>query len=247
MDYRFFLYIVFGILPSLVWLSYYLRKDLHPEPKRMIMKIFLWGAIITVPVFFVQIGLSELLAKANISPLATSLIYWFVIIALTEEIFKFLVVRLKVKSSKHLDEPTDIMIYMVVTALGFAALENILYLFSPTGILSLEDLINRTLMVSFIRFIGATFLHTLCSAVIGYFVAISIFKKGKNFILTGFGFLLAIGLHGLYDFSIITIDGYLKLAIPVIILLTLAIIAFAGFDKLKKKKGVCELNLNEKQ
>ena len=61
MDYYIIIYIIFGVLPSLTWLSYYLRKDVHPEPKKMVLKIFLWGALITIPVFFVQIGLAKLL------------------------------------------------------------------------------------------------------------------------------------------------------------------------------------------
>ncbi|MFH1968081.1 MAG: PrsW family glutamic-type intramembrane protease [bacterium] len=242
MDYRIILYIIFGILPSLTWLSYYLRKDLHPEPKRMIVKIFLWGAFITIPVFFVQIGLSYLLNKAGISPIITSLIYWFLIIAFSEEFFKYLVVKIKVLSSPNMDEPMDIVIYMVVAALGFAAVENILYLFAPANELSFNMLVNRTLIITFIRFIGATFLHTLASAVIGYALAISYYDEKNRLLKIIFGVTAAVLLHGLYNFSIMTLDGYLKLVIPAIIIISLAFIVFSGFTKLKKMKGICKIN-----
>lgn len=244
MDYRIILYIIFGILPSLTWLSYYLRKDLHPEPKRMIIKIFLWGVLITIPVFFVQIGLAYLLEKTTLNPIIASLIYWFLIIALTEEIFKFLVVKMKVMNSPNLDEPTDIVIYMVVAALGFAALENILYLFSPVDYLSFEAIVSRTLLISFIRFIGATFLHTLCSAVIGYALAISCCDEKNRSIEVIFGIAMATLLHGLYNFSIMTLDGYLKVVIPAIVIITLAWLVFSGFERLKKIKSVTILNQN---
>ena len=241
MDYTIILYIIFGILPSLTWLLYYLRKDLHPEPKRMILKIFLWGALITLPVFFVQIGLRFLLDQININPLVYELIYWFLIIALSEEFFKYLVIRMKVINSPELDEPLDIMLYMVVAALGFAALENVLYLFAPMGQMSFNQLIGRTLFVDFVRFIGATFLHTLCSAIVGYSLAISFCEVKIKYIYPTAGILMATLLHGLYDFSIMTLGGYIKFAIPVVIILTLAFLVLSGFKKLKKMKSICKI------
>src|SRR3989344_2738113 len=233
---------VFRILPSLTWLFYYLRKDLHPEPKKMIIKIFLWGAAITVPVFFTQIGLSALLDKTNFNPILTSLIYWFLIISFTEEIFKYLVVKLKAINSPHLDEPTDIVIYMIVAALGFAAVENILYLFSPVDQLSLNAIVSKTLLISFIRFIGATFLHTLASAVIGYSLAISYCDEKNRTLEIISGVAMAVLLHGLYNFSIMTLDGYLKFTFPAIIITTLAFIVFSGFKKIRKIKSITIIN-----
>ena len=241
MDYSIIVYVFFGVLPSLTWLSYYLRKDAHPEPKAMILKIFLWGAVITLPVFFVQIGLTYLLSKVNLDPTVRTLAYWFLVIAMSEEFFKYLVIKMKVMDSPNLDEPLDIMLYMVVAALGFAALENILYLFAPIGQMSFNQLIDRTLVITLIRSIGATFLHTLCSAVIGYSLAISFCEvKNKKRILI-VGVILAALLHGLYDFSIMELNGYAKVAIPAIVILTLAFLVFSGFEKLKKMKGVCKI------
>lgn len=243
MDFKIILYIIFGILPSLTWLSYYLKKDIHPESNRMIIKIFLWGAVITVPVFFVQMGFAIALSKfsAQLSPLVVSLIYWFLIISFTEEFFKYLVVRQKIINNKELDEPLDIMLYMVIAALGFAALENILYMFSPVDTLSFNDIINRTVIISFIRFIGATFLHTLCSGLIGYFLAISFCETKKRKIVFFSGLLAATVLHGLYDFSIMTIDPPMKVITPVVILIMLAIFVISGFENLKKLKSICKV------
>jgi len=241
MDLRFIIYIIFGVLPSLTWLFYYLRKDVHPESNGNVIKIFLLGAFVTLPVFFIQIGLNSLLEKIAMPALLSSLLYWFLVIALTEELFKFLVVKLKVIGSSELDEPLDIMLYMVISALGFAALENILYLFSPLDGISFADLINRTLMISFIRFIGATFLHTLCAGTIGYFLALGICKSQKRYLFTGFS--IAVLLHGLYNFSIMTLEGVLKIAVPVAILILLAYFVITGFEKLKKLKSVCKIKI----
>lgn len=242
MDYTILIYVFFGVLPSLTWLLYYLRKDLHPEPKRMIIKIFLWGALMTLPVFFVQIGLTSLLNMASLGNLVKSIIYWFLIIAFSEELFKYLVVRVKVINSPHLDEPVDLMIYMVVAALGFAAVENILYLFAPIGQMSFEQIIDRTLIIALIRFVGATFLHTLCSAVIGYAMAISCCDQKNRFLELLTGITIAVALHGLYNFSIMTLQGYIKFVIPMLIILSLAFFVFSRFEKLKKLKSVTIVN-----
>ena len=242
MDYTIIIYIIFGILPSLVWMFYYLRQDLHPEPKKKILQIFFWGVVATVPVFFVQMGLQYLLQQFNLTSLAYNLIYWFLIIALSEELFIYLVIKFKVINSPDLDEPLDLMLYMVVSALGFAALENVLYLFSPLGHITFTQVIDRTLVISFIRFIGATFLHTLSSAVIGLSLAISFYEVKKRYLILFLGVVIATLLHGFYDFSIMTLDGYAKIAIPVVIILTLALIVFSGFEKLKTMMGICKIN-----
>jgi len=240
MDYAIIIYIFLGVLPSLVWLFYYLKKDLHPEPKKMIIRIFLWGAFITLPVFFVQVGLTSLIGLVKIDTLAKNLIYWFIIISFSEEFFKYLVVRIKVFNSPNLDEPLDIMLYMVISALGFAAIENVLYLVPTIGQISFE----KALVIDLIRSIGAVFLHTLCSAVIGYSLAISFceVKWKRTIALTGI--VLATALHGLYDFSIMTLEGNIRFIIPAIVVLTLAFIVFVGFEKLKKMKGICKINKN---
>ena len=241
MDFLIIIYIIFGLLPSLTWLFYYLSKDMHPEPKKMILKIFLWGAFITIPVFFVQMGLGSLLQSFNLDATTTNILYWFLVIGFSEEFFKYLVFKVKVTNSYHLDEPLDVMLYMVVAALGFAAIENILYLFAPSAQMSLSQVIDRTMIVALIRFIGSTFLHTLCSAVIGYAMATSFYKNKKRGITILLGILVAIFFHGLYDFSLMTADGYMKIIIPITIIITLAIIVFSGFNKLKTLKGVCKV------
>lgn len=242
-----FLYILFGILPSLIWLFYYLRKDLHPEPKKIILKLFFYGAIVTIPVFFIQLGLSELLDQAKTSgildgfPMIADIIKWFIVIAFTEELLKYLVVRHVIAKNPELDEPLDIMLYMVVVALGFAALENILYLFSPIDNMSFDQILKITITISFVRFIGATLLHTLSSALIGYFLALASVRADKKIRLTVTGILLASLLHGLYNFSIITLSSPMNFIIPLIVIIGLVIFILYDFDEIKKVKGICKI------
>ncbi|MBI1866317.1 MAG: PrsW family intramembrane metalloprotease [Candidatus Staskawiczbacteria bacterium] len=239
--YQIFLYIFFGILPSLIWLFYYLRKDDHPEPKLMILKIFLFGSLATLPVFVVQFGLSTLLAGLGLPISITLILYWFLAIALTEEFFKYLVVKAGALKNKNLDEPLDIMIYMITAALGFAALENILYLFPAVSNLSFRQVLSNTIIVSFVRFIGATFLHTLASGALGYLLIVEVYEMKKRGWFFFSGLVLASASHGLYNFSITTFDGAFQIAVPITILAGLAIFVFWAFNRVKTIKSVVEI------
>ena len=227
---------------------------MHPEPKRMILKVFFWGAVATIPALIFQIFFSEALNQfqylsvfyspeiAGYVPAINTFVKWFLVIAFTEELVKYLVVRFTVFGSGELDEPLDIMLYMVVAALGFAALENILYLFSPISGLSFDAVLRMTITISFLRFIGATFLHTLCSGLLGYFMALSSLRGKHRFRLTILGLALATLLHGLYNFSIISLRYPLNILMPAVIIFCLAAFMVYDFDGIKKIKSICKLN-----
>lgn len=223
------LYIIFGVLPSIIWLLFYLRKDSHPESNRMILKIFFYGMLVAIPAILIEMGFFELAF-----PVIFNI---FIGVALIEEFLKYLVVKGKVLHDPEFDEPLDAMLYMIIAALGFAAVENILILFS----LGPTFLLTETLSTTLFRFLGATFLHALCSGTLGYFLALSFFRTRKRGRLLLLGLLIATFLHGFYNFAIIEIEGYLTFLIPVLILLSLAIFVTFGFKRLKKIKSVCKI------
>lgn len=222
----YFLYL-FGFLPSIIWLLFYLRKDVHPESNRAVLKIFFYGMLIAFAAIFLEIGFKKI--SSNL------LLYVFIGGAMIEEYLKYLVIKFKVLRSSELDEPVDIILYMIIAGLGFAALENILILINYHPFLELP----KTLEIITLRFLTATFLHALCSGVVGYFLAISFFniKKQKKFLLIGLG--IATILHGFYNLSIIKIDGWEKFILPAIILMGTALFVSMGFKKLKRLKSIC--------
>ena len=219
---------LFGFLPSVIWLDFYLRKDAHPESKSMVLKVFLLGMLIAFPTALIEIILFKCLGVFHFSLLVTSAVNMFIAVAFVEEFMKYAVIKHKVIKNKEFDEPTDAMIYMIIAALGFAAVENILILFPLSEFFEIFT-------ISGIRFVGATFLHALCSATIGYFIALWYFRK-KSFSFVIFGALIAIMCHGLYNFSVISIGNGFKLAIPAIILACLALFVSWAFLDLKKIK-----------
>ncbi len=239
MDYLF--YILLGILPSIIWLLFYLRADVHPESNGMILKIFFYGMVIAIPAAIIEILVEfSLVEFKNIFKLDLLIplivvFDWFVVVAFTEEILKYLVVKWKVLRNSELDEPIDVMLYMIIAGLGFAALENI-FLF-----LTNYPYLLQTVGLAVFRFISATFLHALSSALLGYFLALSFLniKKRKRFLFSGI--LLAVFLHGAYNFSIIESKGALKVIIPVAIIVFLAFFVSRALKKLKKIKSVCKI------
>lgn len=227
----YFLYL-FGFLPSIVWLFFYLRKDSHPESNRMILKIFFFGILVA----FFAIVLEKIFQKTTgLKP--DSIIVIFLGGALIEEYLKYLVVRVGVFSNPELDEPPDLLIYMIISALGFAALENILVLSNYHPILTP----GQALGIMGWRFVSATFLHALCSGILGYFLALSLFhiKKRKTFFFLGL--VVVTTLHGLYNWSIMKIEGLEKFILPVVILIILAWFVSFSFKKLKRLKGICRI------
>ena len=223
------LYVFWGTLPSLIWLNFYLRKDSHPEPKPMVLKIFFFGMLITVPAIFLETVIFRRFGKLNFSSFTISILNIFLGVALVEEFLKFLVVKWRVFDNPELNEPVDTMLYMIISALGFAAGENLL-IFFPLKSIFLSQIVG----VSLIRFLGATFLHALSSAIVGFFIGLSFFRKKERIKLISFGLFLAILLHGLYNFSIMEIEGNLRILISFFLLLSSAIFVSFGFKKLKK-------------
>jgi len=240
------LYILFGVLPSILWLQFYLRRDVRPEPKLMILKVFALGVLSTIPAIFLEIRLFEEIKAFDFSSPVLLIINVFLGVALVEEGLKFLAVKLGVLNNPEFDEPIDAMIYMIIAALGFAAGENILILlttgiqnsaphtFLPLFSSTFWEVIFKT---SFLRFLGATFLHALSSATVGYFIGLSFFEKKKRTQLLTVGLVLAVLLHGFYNFSIIKLEdarGDFKLLVPFGLLIVSAILISFGFTHLKK-------------
>ena len=180
-----------GIIPALLWLWFWRREDkLHPEPRRLILLVFIMG-MLTIP-FIIPIQKYA----ATIFSGGLLILIW----AATEELFKFGFAYFSVLRNKEMNEPIDEVIYMITIALGFAALENALFLIEP---ISNGEFIQSVITGNF-RFLGATLLHVLSSATVGVFMAFAFYKsKTMKFIYTTIGIILAILLHTLFNFSII--------------------------------------------
>jgi RsiW-degrading membrane proteinase PrsW (M82 family) len=232
-----YLLYLFGFLPSIIWLFFYLRKDAHPESNQMILKIFFFGMLAAFFAIFLERGFQKSVSFLENQKTLNSLLVIFLGGAFIEEYLKYLVVRFGVFKNSEMDEPPDLLLYMIISALGFAALENILVLSNYHPILTPV----KALEVMGWRFISATFLHALTSGTLGYFLALSFFHipQRKRFFLIGL--TIVVTLHGLYNWSIMKVEGLERFILPLIILITLAWLVSFWFKKLKRLKSICQI------
>lgn len=243
---NYILFAIFGMMPSLAWLFFYLHKDSHPEPKDTLFLVFLLGGFIgpiavlvqflAVKIsgsFFSLIGLNEVIPQT-----ASSLLINIIIFApLSEELLKYLVVKWQVLKNAAFDEPIDAMIYLIVSALGFAAVENMLNIFLMPNVTT-----QLAFSQSIARFLSATLLHALASGIIGYFLALSLLNLKKRKLLFWGGFTLATLFHSFYNYLawLTEFDRVFVLALASLLVVMAAIVGWQ-FRQLKKNAAICKI------
>ncbi len=233
-----FFAILIGLLPSFVWLVFFLKEDINPEPRKMLAKVFIYGALIALVAVVFQYFFQSIL---DFFKFGKYTFVSFLTLSAIEEILKFTVVYLAISKSKFFDEPVDAMIYMITAALGFAALENIfIALSSLTSIFSVLTM----------RFVGATLLHALSSGIIGYYWALSrrftqintqintdnigVDQRSKSALIRiTWGIALATLLHAVFNYLILSFDGVNIIIYPTVFLIIMALFVFKDFEKIK--------------
>lgn len=213
-----------GVLPAFIWLYFILKEDKEcPEPKPLITLAFLSGILAVA--FALPL---EQLAKSLLSGELSVIFSW----AAIEEVLKYGLVALAVLWRKDVNEPVDLVIYMITAALGFAALENVLFFLQALTAHGLWGSAGAVATGN-LRFIGSTLLHIIASATIGFALAFS-FQKHKVVRATfaTVGLILAITLHTAFNFLIISGDGTRTLFAFFIVWIG-AILFFASFEILK--------------
>lgn len=194
-----------GLLPALLWLFFWLREDdckhldhaaafCEPEPKPLLMLTFIAG-MIAVPIALLVQNLSGNLLGG---------IWLLIIWAATEEILKYFAYLFVNYRSRFQNEATDPAIYMLTSALGFAAAENMLFLF-----VTLSQSGDTVAFVGQgLRFVGASLLHVVTSGLFGVTLGLTFFKKRSVKMLSViFGLVIAISLHTLFNYLIIVREG----------------------------------------
>lgn len=188
----FILALIFGLVPSILWLFFWLREDNHhPEPRGLLVITFIAGMLTVIVVLPIQ----KLIASAVNDPIVRTTLW-----AASEEILKYLAFAAVIFRSQFLDEPVDYPIYLMAAALGFAALENTFFLVHP---LSTNE-VTVSFLTGNLRYLGATLLHSVTSGFLGICMGLAYFKVSsirKTYWLLGL--LGAICLHAVFNFFII--------------------------------------------
>lgn len=226
-----------GMIPALLWLWFWLKEDsLHPEPKSIITTSFILGMIMVVIAIFLERYSINFLSDER-----TRYVTW----AFIEEFVKFLALLIIVFSTRSVDEPVDVMIYAITIALGFAALENTLFSFSPFN----NGEIAKGIVTGNMRFMGATLVHVVSSAIIGFFIGIAFFRSNLTKAVSSIiGLILAVVLHASFNLSIIneTVTNILKVFGWVWLSVVILIILFEEVKNVKEKEDGLSAFLHQK-
>lgn len=244
---QYFLYILLGLLPGLIWLSFYLRKDKHPEPNFMVLKIFIYGMLLAPLAIILELLLiwllnpslpfSSLLSEIPQNSFIKIVLAATLIPALVEECLKYSIIKFKILKNSVFDEPVDAMLYCIIAGLGFATVENLLILLKST----LMPLSEALWIIGF-RFLGATLVHALAAGIVGYWIALGLLRLKRKNLFISIGLSIAIIFHACYNYLIITIPKQatvLSYCLIAILLIATALFVSYYFRKLKKQQSIC--------
>jgi len=215
-----------GIIPAILWLWFWFKEEdnENPEPFFLVALSFIIGGILV----FVAISLEKY--SLNFTGNETQkIIVW----AAIEEILKLIGVTLILSNGKIIKEPIDYPMYFIAVALGFAAMENFLYLLNP---ISTEGTVVG-LITGNLRFLGSTLLHAIASSMIGSALGFAFYleKRKKRYLILGL--LFAIILHSIFNFFIMESSSD-KILSVFAFLWVVTIINILIFEKLKRMRKI---------
>jgi RsiW-degrading membrane proteinase PrsW (M82 family) len=224
-------WLILSILPSAVILFYIYRRDKYEqEPLSLLLKSFGLGVLsaIAVILLFMVLKLFIPTEPNTGNHIADAFISAFFLAAVPEELFKFLMLYLLIWKNPNFDERFDGIIYSVFVSLGFATLENILYV------------LQSGVGVAIARALTAVPAHALFGVAMGFYFSYAKFLPEYKNKYLGLCIGIPVVLHGIYDFLIFAEQKFLFLHPEISILLFLIFIGFViflwvqGFKKIKK-------------
>jgi hypothetical protein len=180
-----------AVLPAFLLVWFFHARDTFPEPARVLWTTFGLGCASVVPAVLLGVTVEPVLLSTD--ALSVAAFEAFVIAALCEETAKLAV--LLGYSFRHgaFDESMDGIVYGATASLGFAAVENVLYV------------LDGGFGLAVVRGLLSVPGHATYGAVMGYYVGRARFDPANRWRLVGLGLLAAILLHGLYDFPLMLI------------------------------------------
>lgn len=172
---------------------FYLKFRFPKDDFDLLIKSFLWGCIISVPVIIADQAAHYLILDGARS-IRRMIVYSFIVVAFVTEVSKFLPVRFSLINKGRVKGPPEGIIYTVAVALGLSTLYAVYYLYfsarsgaDPAYFLSIGPM------------------NALLGIIMGFFVGLGKIRKNL-FIDTMTGLLATILLHGIYRFILLSRD-----------------------------------------
>jgi RsiW-degrading membrane proteinase PrsW (M82 family) len=174
---------------------FFFKDQFNREPKLKLLVCFLLGCLSVIPAIIIQI----FSPKPSNALFGEGIIYTaffaYIVVALSEEMSKFVMLRFYVFPKKTFDEPYDGIVYSVMVGMGFATVENIGYVY--------QHGINTALLRMFLSVPA----HGTFAVLMGYFVGKAKFIPEKRFYFLFLGVFWATFFHGTFDFFLFLQGG----------------------------------------
>ncbi|QHS22607.1 intramembrane metalloprotease PrsW [Virgibacillus sp. MSP4-1] len=192
-----------SIAPGFALLTFFYLKDrFDSEPLSMVLRAFIFGALLVFPIMFIQYGFS--VEDVGQHPFIQS----FLLTGMLEEFFKWFIFLYVIYEHVHFDNHYDGIVYGVAISLGFASLENLLYLFAN----GIEYALSRAVF--------PVSSHALFGAIMGYYMGRNKFYPVKSYRMITVALFIPSVLHGIYDFLLQTIQSnWIYVMIPFMVFL----------------------------
>lgn len=179
-----------ALLPAILLWLYIWKKDTQKEPTSWLIKAVLWGVAIIIPVAILESGIEAMLFGVEGKP--TSLFgtttMAFVVAALPEEAFKLFALWMVLRKNPYFDEHFDGIVYAVCVGLGFASMENIMYVFGE------DDWFSTAIVRALLAVPG----HYAFAILMGYYYSVYHFVDHSPKVAACV-LLVPVLAHGTYD------------------------------------------------
>ena len=214
-----------AVLPVAVLLWFIYRKDkLNPEPLGKLVWAFVVGCLSVVPAMVMETVLGMMTPP---TPILGGIYTGYVVAGLSEELCKLLLLMLVIWRSPHFDEYFDGIVYAVFVSMGFACVENVMYVTGSTEAMS----------VALMRGLLAVPAHFLFAVTMGYHLSLAKFDPRNRRRHLMHALLYPVLLHGTYDALLMVSDG-LGDSMLGMGLSGLLMVAFIVFDVMMWRWGI---------
>ncbi|WLR46729.1 glutamic-type intramembrane protease PrsW [Halobacillus litoralis] len=201
-----------AISPAVAIMTFiYLSKRIELEPLPLIIRMFIIGVIMVFPIMFIQYAFET----ENV--FHSSFLKSFFLAGLLEEFFKWFFLLFVAYRHSDFDHHYDGIIYGVAISLGFATIENIIYIF------------QNGIEIAILRAVFPVSSHALFGIIMGFYMGKAKFRTKRSNWCLALGLAIPVGLHVMYDY-IITVKEmtWMYWITPFMIILWLI-----GFRKIK--------------
>jgi len=190
--------LITSLAPVLIIIFYvYFRDKYDREPVGLLLRAVLLGVVIVIPILLMERLLVRIMPPFG--HLGEVIYHAFLVAGTSEELIKFMALYLLIWKSPSFNEKFDGIVYAVFISLGFAAVENVLYILEGG---------TRTALL---RALTAVPAHALFGITMGYYFGVArMYTELKNKYLLR-SLLIPVLLHGVYDFLLMIQLGWLLL------------------------------------